>query len=144
MKLRRNFCKTRVQSSRGRNALYVLFLKIKMDWQKEKWVRTSLLEKFIPICLCVGGLSEFSAMCFESKLILTSNKRYAQSRLQNSFAFSLDFNIEVSLFEIATVDMSAIESAFTSRNKDFSCELWMFCASRKESYLSREFARCFF
>lgn len=54
---------------------------------------------------------------------MTSSNRYAQMRLQKSFDLSLDFNIEVSLLEIAAADMFAIGSAFTSRNIAFNGEL---------------------
>ena len=79
---------------------------------------------FKPIFWCIGG--ELDPSFTISMLIRTSSKRYAQSRLQNSFAFSLDFNSEDSRFEIAADDMSDMGSAFTSHNKAFKEELWMF------------------
>jgi hypothetical protein len=75
----------------------------------------------MPICLCTGG-SVDSSIAF-SKLIMTSNSRYAQSTLQNSLAFPLDLNIEDSRFEIAVSDILDMGSAFTSRNRAFKGEL---------------------
>ena len=40
---------------------------------------------------------------------MMSSRRYAQSRLQNLLAFSLDFNIEDSRFEIAIDDISDMD-----------------------------------
>lgn len=74
----------------------------------------------MPICLCFGeivGLSKTPA-----QQITTSSRRYAQIKLQNSLALSLDFNNEVSRFEMATVDMSDIVSESFSRNSAFNGE----------------------
>jgi hypothetical protein len=75
----------------------------------------------MPICLCTGGKDDPSFVI--PKLRMTSSRRYAQSTLQNSLAFSLDLNIEVSRFEIAASDILDIGSAFTSRNMAFNGEL---------------------
>ena len=72
------------------------------------------------IFLCNGGMVEPSTM---TKLVMTSNKRYAQSRLQNLFDFSLDLNIEDSRTKIALADIPHIESAFTSHSIAFNWEL---------------------
>ena len=58
------------------------------------------------IFLCNGGGVKPSET---SELTMTSNKQYAQSRLQNSLDFSLDLNIEDSQFEIAMVDILGME-----------------------------------
>lgn len=141
VKFCRNFFKRTVQSSKSRSALFVSFhLLIFLTDKNKKRVRTSLLGRLIPIWRCKTGADDLFVMI--SKLRRTSSNLCAQSKLHNSFALSRDLNIEVSRFEIATAVNRDIGSAFSSRNKAFSWELWICCALRKASWLSRAFARC--
>ena len=67
---------------------------------------TSFFGRSISIFLCRGGGGDVSVA---SKRAITSSKRKALSKLQNSFDFSLDFKRVDSLFDIATADIEDIE-----------------------------------